>query len=327
MNQVANAGQTGFVLPPVMRSQVFWVSIALCLMILGLTLTVENFFDYRNLFNISRNFSYIAIIALGQMLVIITAGIDLSVGSVMALAALVAAKTMSAGYPLPIGVVAGLLTAALAGGINGTLIVRFRLQPFVVTLGMLTIARSLCLVLTQGRTINAFGPDEGLFLAMGGGTTLGVANPLVVMVILALLMGYMLKLTVWGQHVFAIGGNEQAARLTGVPVERVKLSVYVLCSLLAGTSGVLMAGWLGSASANLGLGYELQIIASAVIGGANLMGGEGGAFGAVVGAALIEVIRNGLLLMGMDPYWQGTFVGVFIIGAVCLDKVRGGRNE
>jgi ribose transport system permease protein len=165
-----------------------------------------------------------------------------------------------------------------------------------------------------------------MFLELGGGQTFGIANPVLILIVLTAILGFILNFTIWGRHVYAIGGNEQAARLTGVPVDRVKVSVYMLCSLMAGISAILMVGWLGSVTNALGLTYELQVIASTVIGGANLMGGEGTAFGAFIGAALIEVIRNSLLLAGVDPYWQGTFVGMFIILAVLLERIRGRRQ-
>jgi len=146
------------------------------------------------------------------------------------------------------------------------------------------------------------------------------------MIVLAIAVGLLLKFTTWGRHLYSIGGNEHAARLTGVPVNRVKAQAYVLCSLLAGVAAIMVVGWQGSAINALGTGYELRVIASTVIGGANLMGGEGGTYGAVVGAALLEVIRNSLLMQGIDSNWQGAFVGVFIVLAVLLEKIRGRRR-
>jgi ribose transport system permease protein len=140
-------------------------------------------------------------------------------------------------------------------------------------------------------------------------------------------MGFVFKFTRYGRHLYAIGGNESAARLTGVPVDALKLSAYVLSGLMTAIAAILMVGWLGSVTNGLGIGYELRVIASTVIGGVNLMGGEGGAYAAVIGAALIEVIRNSLLLAGVDPYWQGTFVGIFIILAVLLERVRGRKSS
>ncbi len=212
--------------------------------------------------------------------------------------------------------------ALLCGATNGALIAYLRLSPFVVTLGMLAIARSLALAVSDNRMVHAFGPDEALFLELGGGAFLGLANPVWLLLGLTALYGGVFRHTRFGRHLFAVGGNEEAARLAGVRVARVKFVAYLLCSGMAGVAAVLMVGWLGAVTNALGQGTELRVIAATVIGGASLMGGEGGAYGALIGAALIEVIRNSLLLAGVDPYWQGTFVGLFILMAVVLERVR-----
>lgn len=322
IDEVSQQRERGL-LQRLVASQAFWVTVAVIAMSAGMALISDAFASYQNFFNITRNFAFIGIMALGQTCVIITAGIDLSVGSVMGLVGIVTGMTLAAGYPMWLAISAGLLVALAVGWVNGALIAYLRLSPFVVTLGMLSIARSLALVVSNNQMFYEFGPDEDAFLALGGGQTFGIANPVLILIALTAIFGFVLKSTVWGRHVFAIGGNEQAARLTGVPVDRIKVSVYMVCSLMAGISAILMVGWLGSVTNALGLTYELQVIASTVIGGANLMGGEGTAFGAFVGAALIEVIRNSLLLAGVDPYWQGAFVGLFIILAVLLERVRG----
>jgi len=182
-------------------------------------------------------------------------------------------------------------------------------------------------VLSQNKMIYKLGPGGPIFTAIGGGNQiLGIANPVWVLLFVAIVFGLVLKITPWGRHLFAIGGNEQAARLTGVPVTRVKVQAYVFCSVAAAIGAIMILGWIGSANNALGTGYELRVIASTVIGGANLMGGEGGAYGAFIGAALIEVIRNSLLMAGVDSNWQGTFVGVFIVLAVLLERLRGRRR-
>jgi ribose transport system permease protein len=302
------------------------VTLAVALLAFGMTLGSEGFATRDNVFNITRNFAFIALVALGQTAVIATAGIDLSVGSVMGLAGITAALALQAGSPLWLGAGAGLAAALACGAVNGILVAYARLSPFVVTLGMLAIARSLALALSENRMVHEFGPDEALFVELGGGEVLGVANAVWALLALGALLGFTFRQTRWGRWVFAIGGNEEAARGAGVPVERVKLQAYLLSSATAGFSAVLVVGWLGAVTNALGQGWELRVIAAAVIGGANLMGGEGGAYGAIVGAALIEVIRNSLLLAGVDPYWQGTFVGLFIIGAVALERLRGLRR-
>ena len=221
---------------------------------------------------------------------------------------------------------AGLATGLVAGAVNGALIAWLGLPPFVVTLGTLSIGRSLAVVLSQNKMIYDFGPDADTVFAIGGGQMLGIANPVWALLALTVVFSAVLHHTRWGRHLYAIGGNEQAARLTGVPVARVKLAAYIVSALTAALAAVLIIGWQGSAINALGTGYELRVIASTVIGGANLMGGEGGAYGAFIGAALIEVIRNSLLMAGVDSNWQGTFVGVFIVLAVLLEKVRGRRR-
>jgi ribose transport system permease protein len=174
--------------------------------------------------------------------------------------------------------------------------------------------------------IYQFGPYGETFNAIGGDAVLGIANPVWALVVLALVFGFVFNFTSWGNYLYAIGGNESAARLTGVPVRRIKLQAYIVSGLTAGLASVLIVGWQGSAINALGQGYELRVIASTVIGGADLMGGQGGAYGAVVGAALIEVIRNSLLMAGVDSNWQGAFVGLFIVLAVLLQRIRGKRS-
>ncbi|MBX6322676.1 MAG: ABC transporter permease [Rhodospirillaceae bacterium] len=310
-------------------SQAFWVFIAILLISTVMTITEgEVFFTEQNFFNITRNFSFTAIMALGQTAVIITGGIDLGVGSVMGLAGIVLGLMMS-DYHLGFGLSAllALLAAAAAGLVNGLLIAGLGLSPFVVTLGMLSIGRSLALAISNNKFFYQFGPGQHTLLELGGGQSLGIANSVWILILLTLVMAFALRYTAWGRHVYAIGGNEQAARLTGVRVDLIKVSVYVLSSVMAGIAAILTVGWQGSVTNALGLTYELKVIASSVIGGVNLMGGEGGAIGTFVGSALIELIRNSLILAGVDPYWQGTFVGLFIIFAVLLERIRGRKNN
>jgi ribose transport system permease protein len=198
----------------------------------------------------------------------------------------------------------------------------------VVTLGMLSIARSLAMVASGNTVVFEFGPDHDLLLDIGGGAWLfGIANPVLYMIILALLTGFVLRWTKFGRHVYAIGGNEHAAMLTGVPVKPIKVAVYMISALSAGIAGIIQTGWLGAITTNIGAGLELQVIAAAVIGGANLAGGVGTAFGALVGAALIEIIRNSLGLLGINAFWQGTFIGGAIVLAVMFDRIRNFRQS
>ena len=303
-------------------NQPFWVTIALSIMCLVMSRISDVFFTEDNFFNVTRNFSFIGIIALGMTTVIITRGIDLSVGSVVGLSGMVTGMVMHAGHSWWLGVGSGLLAALACGLVNGVLVAYLDLSSFIVTLGMYAVARSLAQVLSQNHMIYEFGPDEKFFTTIGGGTTLGIANTFIVLVVLTLTFMIALRYTTWGRWVYAIGGNEHAAVLTGVRVNRVKLSVYMLSGLMSGITAVLLASYQGAAINAMGTGYELRAIASSVIGGTDLMGGAGGAYGAFIGAALIEVIRNSLLLAGVDANWEGTFVGLFIVFAVALSKFR-----
>ena len=307
-------------------SQPFWVTIALAIMCAVMGKVSDVFLTDDNFFNVTRNFSFIGILALGMTAVIITRGIDLSVGSIVGVSGIACAMVLNAGHSWWAGIGAGLLAAVACGFVNGVLVAYMNLSSFIVTLGMFAVARSLAQVLSQNRMIYQFGPDEKLFEEIGGGSVLGIANTFIVLLALTIVFMIAFRYTTWGRWVYAIGGNEHAARLTGVPVNRVKLSVYMLSGLMSGICAVLLVGWQGAAINAMGTGYELRAIASSVIGGTDLMGGAGGAYGAFIGAALIEVIRNSLLLAGVDANWEGTFVGLFIVFAVMLSKFRGMRS-
>jgi len=194
-------------------------------------------------------------------------------------------------------------------------------------LATLSIARSLAMVASNNTVVYQFGPDHNRLLALGGGSTFGISNPVIYTIVLALIVGFILRWTRFGRHLYAIGGNEHAATLTGVPVRQIKVAVYMISALSAGICGIVETGWLGAVTTNIGTGMELQVIAAAVIGGASLVGGIGTAFGALVGAALIEVIRNSLGLLGINAFWQGTFIGCFIIVAVAFERVRQLRSS
>jgi ribose transport system permease protein len=318
--------------------QVFWIFLATVLAFIYLSIATKTFMTPQNLFNVTRNFSLVAIIAVGMTVVIIAGGIDLTVGATLLMAAMVTGVVMAADVPLWQAVILALGASAAVGLANGLLIAVAGMPPFVITLGMMSIVRSLALVLSNNKLISDFGPDQELLYSIGGGSqyvdfsflqfilpqahVIPIPNPVIFMILVALITGFLLRWTQWGRWVFAIGGNEKAAILTGVPVKTVKVSVYVYVALCAGLSGFLEIGWLGTVTANQGFGRELIVIAASVIGGANLVGGIGTAFGAVVGSALIEVIRNSLTLLGINSFWQGTFVGGFIILAVSFDRLR-----
>jgi ribose transport system permease protein len=314
-------------------SQAFWVTVALIIICIVMSwLQPASFATTDNFYNTTRNFSFIGIMALGMTAVIATGGIDLSVGSIMGLTAVSCGLMLEAGYPAWSAVIVGLLAGGAVGLVNGLIIAYLGLSPFVTTLGMLAIARSVAVVLSGNRMIYKFGPGGPAFKALGSGSwnitsKLALSSPLLFLVVFTFILGLVYKMTSWGRHVLAIGGNEQAALLTGVPVNRVKVQVYVFSGLAAAFAAILSVGWAGSAINALGATYELLAISAAVIGGANLMGGEASAYGAFIGAALIFTIRNSLLMAGVDSNWQGTFVGLFLIGAVYLGKLRGAKRE
>jgi ribose transport system permease protein len=311
-----------------LSSQTFWVLVAVILACIFLSFATDSFATSKNLYNITRNVTFVAIIALGMTLVIITGGIDLSVGSVLCLCSMILGVVMHAGYSIEVGIAASIATALVIGACHGLLIAYIGMPSFVVTLATLSIARSLAMVASGNTVVFQFGPDHDKLLALGGGAWFfGIANPVVYMVVLALITGFILRWTRFGRYIYAIGGNEHAAILTGVPVRQIKVAVYMISSLSAGIAGIIQTGWLGAITTNIGTGLELQVIAAAVIGGAALAGGVGTALGAIVGAALIEVIRNSLGLLGINAFWQGCFIGGAILFAVLFDRMRKFRQS
>lgn len=309
------------------RSQPFWVFIAILIIGVVMSMVSEVFLTERNIYNVTRNFAFVAIMALGMTAVIITAGIDLSIGSLMGLCGIVTGLVMQAGFHFGLGFLACMLTATVVGLVNGGLIAYLGLPPFVVTLGMLAIARSVAMVISGNKMIYDFGPTQDTFEWIGGSHMLGVPNPVWVLIILTIVFVLAFRYSTWGRWVFAVGGNVRAARLSGIPVERVIVSVYVVSALTTGLAAFLMVGWFGSVTNAMGQNQELKVIAASVIGGANLLGGAAYAIGAPIGAALVELIRNSLILAGVDALWQNTFVGVFIIFAVLLERFQNGNRD
>jgi ribose/xylose/arabinose/galactoside ABC-type transport system permease subunit len=284
-----------------------------------LTFASPQFLTVDNLTLVARSFSFIAIAAMGQFVVILTRGIDISAGSVIGLAGIVTAMLSSAGVPVLLALLGGLVSAMLVGLLNGWLIAAFGLVSFMVTLGMLNVVRGLDVALTRGFPIT--GIDESI-KELGQGFTLGLPNPVWIMVILAAIMWWVMTRTVYGRQLYAIGGNDEAARLSGVRVRMITASAYVLSALFAGIAGILLTARLGVAEANIGFGYELDIIAAAVIGGTSFFGGIGSVVGVIWGAALLGIVRNGMALLGVDSYWQQIVIGAVIIIAVIIDRLR-----
>ncbi len=287
----------------------------------ALSLATDTFLTSTNLFNIARAFSWIAIAALGEALVIIIGGIDLSVGAVMALAGFVAALCLQAGLPVPVAILAGLLTGSLVGWINGTLVGRIGLPPFIVTLGTMSLARGIVLGLTRGEPVRNL-PQA--FLNLGQAELWPGAWPLpvVYMLVLAALVSLLLNGTVLGRHIYTLGRNERALRVAGVDIAQLKVLVYMLSGLLTAVAGLLLTARVGVAAPTAAIGYELDIIAAAVIGGTSLFGGEGSVVGVLLGAALLQIVRNGLVLLGVPAYWQTVAVGIMILVVILLDYWR-----
>ncbi len=293
---------------------------------LGAFLSVANprFLSVENIMNIARNYSDIGIGAVGMTLVLLVGGIDLSVASVMALGGLVTSIALTSwGLPLPIAILIGMGAGAVIGLGSGLLVQRLRLPPFIATLGMLGVARGIVVGTTSGQGVSGL-PKE--FTAIGQGYIGPVPIPVIVLVIVALVVALFLAYHVWGTYIYSIGGNETAAILTGLPVARVKIFVYVTCSLLAALAGILVVSRLGVSLPGQSLGYELQVIAAAVIGGVSLNGGRGTVLGAVLGAMIIGLIQNALVLLQVPPYWQQAFIGGIIILAAIVDIVRQRRK-
>jgi ribose transport system permease protein len=307
-----------------MRSRETGIITALIIMVVGLSVFAPDFATANNMLNDARNFSFVGIVVLGETMVMITGGIDLSVGSVWGLSAVASAAMMNGGMgPIPACFLALVISAAI-GLFNGLCVTKLRMPPFVPTLATMSIARALALVITRGHSIDSFLPDDSIFFNLGGGASFGLPNPFIVFVVMAVIAGIALGRTVYGRQLYAIGGNERAARLTGLEVDRLKISVYVISAVTAGVAGIIEVSYLSSAISNQGLGKELSVIAATVIGGTALTGGEGTILGVFVGAVILEVLRNGLVLLGTDAYWQGVFVGSVIVLAVFIDQLRKG---
>jgi len=297
----------------------------------------ERFLTYANQINVLRQISINAIIAVGMTFVILTAGIDLSVGSIVALSGVILASILklpglSVSFLLVLAIIAGLLVGALAGAFNGWVIVTFRIPPFISTLAMMTIARGLAFLYTEGRPVwglpRAFdyvgrghflkGLLERLHPALGE----IVPFPIVLMAVTFMAAHLALTRTTFGRHVYAVGGNEEATRLSGINTNRVKLWVYTLSGVTSGLSGLILASRLGSGQPNAGIMFELDAIAAVVVGGTSLMGGRGTIGGTLLGALIIGELNNGLNLVGVESYMQKVILGAVILLAVLLDRLR-----
>lgn len=293
---------------------------ALILLFAALSILRPGFLTVSNGINLVRQISINGILAVGVTFVLLTGGVDLSLGSLVALTGVAAASFAHPGqFPVIVPVAIGVFAGAACGALNGVVITRGRVAPFIATLGMMTAARGLALLISEGKPVSNL---SGGFTVLGSGQVWGVPVPVLVLFLVALAASVVLRKFRMGRYLYAVGGNQSAARASGVRVNRVKMFAYTLCGALAGLAGVVLAARITTGQPNAGVGYELDAIAAAVIGGTSLSGGTGGVGGTLLGALLMGVINNGLDLLNVPSYYQQIVKGVIIVGAVWLDRAR-----
>ncbi|WP_332399770.1 ribose ABC transporter permease [Vibrio metschnikovii] len=295
--------------------------IALLFLVVVVSFLNPNFFTVDNILNILRQTSVNAIIAVGMTLVILTAGIDLSVGSVLALCGAFAASLIALEVPVMVAVPTALLAGAALGGISGIIIAKGKVQAFIATLVTMTLLRGVTMVYTDGRPISTgFTDTADAFAWFGTGYALGIPVPVWMMVVVFAAAWYLLNHTRFGRYIYAMGGNESAARLSGINVDRVKIGVYAICGLLSALAGIIVTSRLSSAQPTAGMGYELDAIAAVVLGGTSLMGGKGRIMGTLIGALIIGFLNNALNLLDVTSYYQMIAKAAVILLAVLVDN-------
>lgn len=300
--------------------------ILLFLIVLGIVFTILNksFFTGSNIINIFRQVSMLGIVAIGMTFIMITGGVDLSVGSMGALTGVITAVLMVKGLVHPvIAVILGLLLGTLLGLINGVIIVQLKIPPLIATLGTFTIFRGFCYVITKGLPIFGF-PRQ--FSVIGEGYLWIIPIPVLIFIIIFILGYLLLHRTYIGRYIFAIGGNEEAARLSGINIKGIKLLVFTIGGFLSGVTGIIMVSRLGSGQPSVLTGFELTVITAVVLGGVSFTGGEGNMFGMLIGVLILGVLANGLIMINVDMYWQWVVNGAVLITAVALDKVSKGKS-
>ncbi|WP_026878487.1 ribose ABC transporter permease [Ignatzschineria larvae] len=295
--------------------------VALIVLILGVSMLNENFFTLNNIFNILQQTSINAIIAVGMTLVILTSGIDLSVGSVFALTGAVAASIIGQDINPFFAIIAALLLGSALGLVSGVIIAKGKLQAFIATLVMMLIIRGATQVYTQGSPIGLGMSDYAyMFEWIGFGRVLGIPVPIIIMAVVFMIAGYILKFTKLGRHIYAVGGNEAATRLSGINVDRVKIIVYMMSGFLCAVAAMIEVSRLSSAQPTAGMGYEMDAIAAVVLGGTSMAGGRGKIIGTLIGALILGFLNNGLNLLGVDAYYQMIVKGAVILLAVLVDN-------
>ncbi len=295
------------------------VVVALVVAVIAFSILSDRFLTASNLYSVVRQGACLALASYGMTLAILSAGIDLSVGSVIGLSTVAVGLLMQRGFSIPMMVLGGLLVGGACGLVNGLLISYLRLPPFVATFGMMGMAQGCALVLTDGGVIWGFSQAFG---TLANGSLGSVPMPLVVVALVGIALHVMLKYTPFGTSIYAIGGHEEAASLSGIRVARNKALAYGISGFLAGASGVMMASRMNSAMAIYGAGYEFDAIAATVVGGTSLSGGRGSIAGTLVGTAFVSILRNGLNLAGVGTYWQVVAIGAIIVIAFVIDRIR-----
>jgi len=295
--------------------------IGLILLIIVVSILNPSFLAISNIFNVLRQVSISAIIAFGMTFVILTGGIDLSVGSTLALTGAVAASLLAGGTDPIVSMGITLILGLILGAFNGLIITKGKVAPFIATLATMTIYRGLTLVYTEGKPISGLG-DHVSFQLFGKGYVLGIPVPVITMLISFCILAFILHKTTFGRRVYAVGGNEEAAKLSGINAGRVKIAVYAVSGFLAALSALILTSRLNSAQPTAGESYELDAIAAVVLGGTSLNGGKGWIFGTLIGALIIGVLNNGMNLIGVSSFWQQVVKGIVILLAVLLDRKK-----
>ncbi|MGE7186311.1 ABC transporter permease [Peribacillus sp. NPDC006672] len=301
--------------------QKFGPLLALVLLFVVITVLNPSFMEPNNILNLLRQTSINALIAFGMTFIILTGGIDLSVGSILALSSALMAGMMVSGLDPILAILVGILLGAIMGVINGILVSKGKMAPFIVTLATMTIFRGLTLVYTDGKPITGIGDSE-MFQMLGRGYFLGLPVPAVVMVIAFIILWFLLHKTSFGRKTYAIGGNERASRISGIKVDRVKVAIYGLAGTMAAIAGAILTSRLNSAQPTAGQSYEMDAIAAVVLGGTSLSGGKGRLFGTLVGVLIIGTLNNGMNLLGVSSFYQQVVKGAVILIAVLLDRKK-----
>jgi ribose/xylose/arabinose/galactoside ABC-type transport system permease subunit len=307
----------------IIQSKESAIFLALLIIMAVITFVAPKFLNTYNLFLVSRQISFVAIVAFGELFVILTGGIDLSVGSIMAMAGMASAWAMAHGINVPTAVALGILAGLAMGAINGALIAYAKIAPFIVTLGMLSFASGVVLGFTKGWPITDI---PASFLPIAQGEWLGLPIPVWIAAAIAIVSHIVLTYTAFGRRTYAIGGNEQATFLSGIDVKRIKFMLYMIPAAMAAIAGIILVARFNSAQADTGKGWELDAIAAVVIGGTSLAGGSGTVLGVVIGACIMGVIKNGLVLMRVSSFWQTAVIGVIIVLAAGLDRLKSRRS-